>query len=82
LGEITAILINVLAPEKIILTGGLTRIDPEEMIRIVQKKIYEKALEPLARKVQLEMSRFQQEEEVLWGAALVMENMFGLEIIR
>ena len=82
LGEITAILTNVLAPEKIIFAGGLTRIEPEEMLRSVQQKVQEKALEPLARNIQLEMSRFHQEAEALWGASLVMENLFSLEIIR
>jgi len=82
LGEMTAILTNILAPEKIIFTGGLTRIEPKEMLYSVQQKVYEKALEPLARNIQLELSRFHREAEALWGAALVMENLFSLEIIR
>ena len=82
LGEMTAILTNILAPEKIIFAGGLTRIEPKKMLYSVQQKVYEKALEPLARNIQLELSRFHQEAEALWGAALVMENLFSLEIIR
>ena len=82
LGEIAVILTNILAPEKIIFTGGLTRIEPEEMISSVQQKVQEKALEPLARNIQLELSSFHQETEPLWGASLVMENIFSLEIIR
>ena len=82
LGEIAVILTNILAPEKIIFTGGLTRIEPEEMLSSVQQKVQEKALEPLARNIQLELSSFHQETDPLWGASLVMENIFSLEIIR
>ena len=82
LGEITAILTNILAPEKIILTGALTRIDPQRLLQIVRQKIMEKALEPLARKIDLDLSSIHQEEEVLWGASLVMENLFGIQNIH
>lgn|GEM_PF-633960 len=82
LGEITAILTNILAPEKIILIGALTRIDPQRLLQTIRLKIMEKALEPLARKIDLDLSSIHQEKEVLWGASLVMENLFGIQNIH
>ncbi|MDI3542742.1 MAG: hypothetical protein PWP57_345, partial [Candidatus Atribacteria bacterium] len=78
IGELSALLINVLAPEKIILTGEMARIDPENLLRLVRKEVEEKALGLLAGEVKIEISNLDREQEVLWGAALVMENIFSL----
>ena len=78
IGELSALLINVLAPEKIILTGEMARIDPENLLRLVRKEVGEKALGLLADGVEIEVSNLDREQEVLWGAALVMENIFSL----
>lgn len=66
IGELSALLINVLAPEKIILTGEMARIDPDNLLRLVRKKVEEKALGLLADEVKIEVSNLNREQEILW----------------
>jgi hypothetical protein len=56
----------------------MARIDPDNLLRLVRKKVEEKALGLLADEVKIEVSNLNREQEILWGAALVMENIFSL----
>lgn len=81
-GEVAAILINILTPEKIIFTGVLPKIDPSLFYRSVKQTVAQKALYPLTQKVALEISSLREGEEALWGAAIVMEHLFAMEVIH
>lgn len=82
IGEVTAILVNTLAPEKVVFTGALPRIDPSSFLRSVGQVVDQEALYPLARRVALEISALKEGEEVLWGAAIVMERLFAIDILQ
>lgn len=77
LGDLTAVIVNILAPEKVVFTGALTQIDPFLLLKKVKERLSERALEPLVRKATLAVSSLQKDKEVLWGAALVMEHLFN-----
>ncbi len=76
LGELVVILVHLFVPEKILFTGELVRVSPALLLEKVREKLEEKALRPLWETVELSCSPFSREEEVLWGAALVLENLF------
>ncbi|WP_369017965.1 ROK family transcriptional regulator [Thermatribacter velox] len=78
LGDLAAVVVNILAPEKVVFTGALTQVDPLLLLEKVKERLNERALEPLAKKVKLTISPLQRDKEVLWGAALVMEHLFNL----
>lgn len=81
-GEVVAVLINVLAPERIIFTGALPKVDPSFFLHEVKQTVTQRALYPLSQKVILEISPLQEDEEVLWGAAIVMEHLFSTEVMH
>jgi len=81
IGEVTAILINTLAPEKVIFTGTLSKIDAPLFLHTIERVVSQKALYPLVHRVALEISSLKEGEEVLWGAAVVMERLFATNIL-
>jgi|YNPMSStandDraft_1061717.scaffolds.fasta_scaffold03756_7 predicted NBD/HSP70 family sugar kinase len=77
LGEVSAIFINLLVPERIIFSGELSRIDPQRLLETARQTLQAKALEPLTSITQLTCGVLKREEEVLGGTALVLEGLFG-----
>ncbi|MEN3187140.1 MAG: ROK family transcriptional regulator [Atribacterota bacterium] len=77
-GEVTAILLNILAPEKVIFAGALPRVSPSFFLDFVVRVVAKKALTPIFQKVSLELSLLGEEEEALWGQAVVMERLFAM----
>lgn len=82
IGEVAAVLINILAPEKVIFTGVLPRVDSSFFLRLVTQAVAQKALSPFSQKVLLEVSPFQDGEEALWGQAVVMEHLFAMKVVH
>ncbi len=78
IGEVTAVLVNILAPEKVVFTGILPRVNPSFFLEFVVQTVTEKALSPTLQRVVLELSSLEEGEEVLWGQAVVMERLFAV----
>lgn len=78
IGAVTAVLVNILAPEKVIFAGVLPRIHPSLFLEFVVQTVAAKALSPILQRVALELSPLQEGEEVLWGQAVVMERLFAV----
>lgn len=77
-GEVTAMVLNILAPETVIFTGALPRVNPSFFLDFVRQTVAEKALLPISQKVSLELGSLPEGEEVLWGQAVVMERLFAV----
>ncbi|MEN3188823.1 MAG: hypothetical protein ABDK94_08630, partial [Atribacterota bacterium] len=69
---------NILAPEKVIFAGALPRVSPSFFLDFVVRVVAKKALTPIFQKVSLELSLLGEEEEALWGQAVVMERLFAM----
>jgi glucokinase len=77
LGVGVATLVNLLAPDVVVLGGGMVEAMPRLYLELVRKAVREQAMRPLAKGCRIVVARLGDEAGVLGAAALAAEAGHG-----